>query len=86
MNTYMMNRGFSKGISSLFAVPVMSGCAVVFNTLSGAFFWGESSTFTEYQWKAIPISVGIVLLGISVLLSKSTDSSMESDAKKKKDQ
>eukprot|EP00938_MAST-03A_sp_MAST-3A-sp1_P001926 g1926.t1 len=87
MNTYMMNRGFSKGISSLFAVPVMSGCAVVFNTLSGAFFFGESSTFTAYQWKAIPISVGIVLLGISVLLSKSTDdSSMESDAKKKKDQ
>ena len=70
MNTYMMNRGFSMGISSLFAVPVMSGCAVVSNTLSGAFFWGESLAFSEYQRKAIPISVGIVLLGIAVLLSK----------------
>ena len=88
MNTFMMNRGFSKGISSLFAVPLMSGCAVVFNTLSGAFFWGESLTFTSYQWKAIPISVGIVLLGISILLTKSTDddsSGTSTRTKKKKE-
>ena len=74
MNVYIMNRGFSKGIASLFSVPIVSGCAVMFSTLSGAFFWGESSNFTAYQWKAIPISVAIVLLGISVLLSKATAS------------
>ena len=52
------------------AVPTFSGALVALNSLSGAIFWDEISTFTPYQLRTLPLGVLGVVLGVLMLLLK----------------
>lgn len=81
-NAIFMNRGFARGNSSLFATPILSGAAVVLNTLAGAIFWDEASALRTRQIMYLALSVHVVVAGVGILLTKSTR--VDEDKTKKK--